>query len=187
MLKITSEIVEIRKISEIHGIVHRALTENVYFKRERVPSIHRSNNVNVEVDWNVGNCSSGHYFSVIEYSNSNCSLGSLKFNHLNHFTRNLLSYQTVYKKKKGVPRFPTSFSPASKCAMEINIWTLILDNFHQWNFFKQFYKSSFLNRYFNEQSAHRLPNPRSNPLPLLQNETKQKDKKKKGERKRRKE
>lgn len=63
--------------------------------------------------------------------------------------------------------------------MEINIWTLILDNFHQWNFFKQFYKSSFSNRYFNEQSAHRLPNPRSNPLPLLQNETKQKDKKKK--------
>lgn len=63
--------------------------------------------------------------------------------------------------------------------MEINIWTLILDNFHQWNFFKQFYKSSFSNRYFNEQSAHRLPNPRSNPLPLLQNETKQKHKKKK--------
>lgn len=63
--------------------------------------------------------------------------------------------------------------------MEINIWTLILDNFHQWNFFKQFYKSSFSNRYFNEQSAHRLPNPRSNPLALLQNETKQKHKKKK--------
>lgn len=63
--------------------------------------------------------------------------------------------------------------------MEINIWTLILDNFHQWNFFKQFYKSSFSNRYFNEQSAYRLPNPRSNPLPLLQNETKQKHKKKK--------
>lgn len=48
--KLQYEIVEIRKISAIHGVVHRALTENVYFKRERVPSIHRSNNVNVEVD-----------------------------------------------------------------------------------------------------------------------------------------